>query len=221
MAETTFERPWHGAEVAGSPALDLTNTLDWRLRQEPVELLSTFGELLRWARSHGILGPAEARTLRAWGAEHPRAAERKLVETRDLREVIAAAAAALSRGEGAPPRVLARLEEAGRRASSARRLRPEGTGAVWDWKSVDADRPALGAALDAIRLLSSPERDKVRQCADAECGRFFLDTSRNASRRWCSMKACGNRNKARRHVRRRREARAETAGADRSRSARG
>ena len=108
--------------------------------------------------------------------------------------------------------MLSRLDEAGRRAAAVRRLRPEGTGAVWDWKSVDADRPALGAALDAIRLLSSPERDRVRQCADAECGWFFLDTSRNGSRRWCSMKACGNRNKARRHVRRRREARGAASG---------
>jgi predicted RNA-binding Zn ribbon-like protein len=29
-----------------------------------------------------------------------------------------------------------------------------------------------------------------------------MDRSRNASRRWCDMKSCGNRQKARRHYRR-------------------
>jgi predicted RNA-binding Zn ribbon-like protein len=207
MTDSAFREPWSGSDVAGAAALDLTNTLDWRLRPEPVERLTSFDELLRWARTAGLLTPAEADSLRSWGREHPRAAEQRLAEARDLREVVAAAAGALVRGDGIPARVLARLEAAGRQAATARRLRPEGTGAVWDWKSLDADRPALGAALDAIRLLSSPERDRVRQCADAQCGWFFVDTSRNGSRRWCSMQACGNRNKARRHVRRRKETR--------------
>jgi predicted RNA-binding Zn ribbon-like protein len=33
------------------------------------------------------------------------------------------------------------------------------------------------------------------------CGWLFVDESRNGSRRWCSMKDCGNRAKARRHYR--------------------
>jgi len=212
MAENAFDRPWHGAEVAGTPALDLANTLDWRLRTEPRELLTSFPELLRWARTAGILDAGEARSLRSWGEEHPRLAERKLAEVRDLREAIAAAAGALVRGDSLPTGVLSVLETSGLLAAAARRLRPEGTGAVWDWKSLDADRPLMAAALDAIRLLESPERDRVRQCADSECGWFFLDTSRNGSRRWCSMQACGNRNKARRHVRRRKEARGAAPG---------
>jgi predicted RNA-binding Zn ribbon-like protein len=41
----------------------------------------------------------------------------------------------------------------------------------------------------------------VRACGG--CGWLFLDTSKNHSRRWCSMDACGNQAKARRHYRRR------------------
>jgi len=47
----------------------------------------------------------------------------------------------------------------------------------------------------------------VRICeatATDGCGWLFLDETRNRSRRWCSMKDCGNRAKARRHYRRRR-----------------
>jgi predicted RNA-binding Zn ribbon-like protein len=39
----------------------------------------------------------------------------------------------------------------------------------------------------------------VRVCAAEDCGWLFLDTSKNHTRRWCSMKSCGNRAKARRH----------------------
>jgi predicted RNA-binding Zn ribbon-like protein len=55
----------------------------------------------------------------------------------------------------------------------------------------------------AAELLTSPHLDRVRQCADDRgCGFLFFDTSRNGSRRWCSMESCGNRAKARRHYQR-------------------
>ncbi|MGH7701051.1 MAG: CGNR zinc finger domain-containing protein [Gemmatimonadales bacterium] len=39
------------------------------------------------------------------------------------------------------------------------------------------------------------------------CGWFFLDASKNRSRRWCSMATCGSSAKARRYYRRRKAAR--------------
>jgi predicted RNA-binding Zn ribbon-like protein len=58
---------------------------------------------------------------------------------------------------------------------------------------------------DVADLLTSGDLDRVGQCADDRCGWLFLDVSRNGSRRWCSMEACGNRAKARRHYRRSQE----------------
>jgi predicted RNA-binding Zn ribbon-like protein len=51
-------------------------------------------------------------------------------------------------------------------------------------------------------LLVSAQLDRIRVCADPECGWLFLDSSRNRSRRWCSMDSCGNRAKARRFYQR-------------------
>ncbi|WP_309475069.1 CGNR zinc finger domain-containing protein [Streptomyces parvulus] len=48
---------------------------------------------------------------------------------------------------------------------------------------------------------SSPGR--LRPCANSECSLFLLDRSRSNTGRWCSMRACGNRIKARRHYARR------------------
>jgi predicted RNA-binding Zn ribbon-like protein len=50
----------------------------------------------------------------------------------------------------------------------------------------------------AVTLLGSKLLERVRSCADERCGRFFIDHSRNGTRRWCDMSSCGNRAKQRR-----------------------
>jgi predicted RNA-binding Zn ribbon-like protein len=59
------------------------------------------------------------------------------------------------------------------------------------------------AVLDALDLLrETPGR--VRECAGERCPVLYLDTSRNRSRRWCSMEVCGSRAKASAYYRRHR-----------------
>jgi predicted RNA-binding Zn ribbon-like protein len=58
--------------------------------------------------------------------------------------------------------------------------------------------PAWLAADDYLRLLREAP-DRVRACAHPHCVLYFYDTSKNGTRRWCSMAACGNRAKAARH----------------------
>jgi predicted RNA-binding Zn ribbon-like protein len=72
--------------------------------------------------------------------------------------------------------------------------------------------PTASAALsdiarDAIDLLASPLRGRIRQCSAADCALIYLDTSRAATRRWCSMDLCGNRVKTARYRRRQRTSR--------------
>jgi predicted RNA-binding Zn ribbon-like protein len=43
------------------------------------------------------------------------------------------------------------------------------------------------------------EHRRVRRCANEKCLWLFVDESKNGTRRWCDMTACGNRAKARRH----------------------
>ncbi|MEU9958984.1 CGNR zinc finger domain-containing protein [Streptomyces sp. NPDC050982] len=64
--------------------------------------------------------------------------------------------------------------------------------------------PAWLAARDYLELLSTTP-DRIRHCAHEACILHFFDTSRNGTRRWCSMAACGNRAKASRHYARTRE----------------
>jgi hypothetical protein len=59
--------------------------------------------------------------------------------------------------------------------------------------------------LAATALAVGERPGDLRACDNALCGFVFLDRSRNRSRRWCDMAACGNRAKLRRFRGRRRE----------------
>jgi predicted RNA-binding Zn ribbon-like protein len=54
-----------------------------------------------------------------------------------------------------------------------------------------------------LRLLAMPEEGRMKICGN--CGWLFLDRSKNKSRAWCDMAVCGNRAKANRHYRRKKE----------------
>ena len=51
-------------------------------------------------------------------------------------------------------------------------------------------------AASAARLLLGEDKANIKECGG--CGWLFLDQSKNKRRRWCEMKTCGNRAKARR-----------------------
>ena len=55
-------------------------------------------------------------------------------------------------------------------------------------------------ATELVDLLEE-RGDRISGCANPDCILWFLDTTRPGTRRWCSMAACGNRDKAIRHGR--------------------
>lgn len=199
-----FETPWHGIGTGGSPALDFVNTLDWRLRAEPIELLTTPRDLLRFGWNVGAISLSEAQRLRSWCDRYPRRAAGSLRRARVLREALAELFEAVLLGSPLPSGALRLLESAWRAAVNARRLRSSEQELAWTLPvpAASPDQVAWVLALDAERLLTGPERRRVGRCADGECGWYFLDVSRNRSRRWCRMEGCGNRNKARAFYRR-------------------
>jgi predicted RNA-binding Zn ribbon-like protein len=58
-------------------------------------------------------------------------------------------------------------------------------------------------AHSVLKLIASPEPERMKICGN--CGWLFLDRSKNRSRTWCDMAVCGNRAKASKHYRRRKE----------------
>ena len=65
--------------------------------------------------------------------------------------------------------------------------------------------PHARLAVDAVLAWATVAKElpgRLRSCANDECELFLLDRSRANRARWCSMAACGNREKARRHYQR-------------------
>jgi predicted RNA-binding Zn ribbon-like protein len=60
-------------------------------------------------------------------------------------------------------------------------------------------RPAWEVTRAFLELLRTAPPGRLRRCSGPGCVLWFLDTSRNGRRRWCSMAGCGNRAKARAH----------------------
>ncbi|WP_181789958.1 CGNR zinc finger domain-containing protein [Streptomyces phytophilus] len=58
-------------------------------------------------------------------------------------------------------------------------------------------------ALAWSTLTTTGDAARLKRCAEHTCHEVFWDTSKNRSKRWCSMQGCGNRAKARTYAARR------------------
>jgi predicted RNA-binding Zn ribbon-like protein len=69
------------------------------------------------------------------------------------------------------------------------------TGVERRWSS-DTPEQVLGPLLESgMDLLISGDFNLIRHCEDHSCVLWFYDRTKSHRRRWCSMSACGNRNK--------------------------
>jgi predicted RNA-binding Zn ribbon-like protein len=187
----------------GQLALDFANTVSYRF-EKGIERLPNFRELVRFGTSTGVVSSSAMARLNVKAAQSPELAERALQEALHLRETLFAIFQAIAEGRGVPAKALARLNIAAQSCADHGRLVEVGELFEWQWEGMDVYLdsvlwPVTRAALD---LLVSEELKNLRICASDKCGWLFLDKTKNHRRRWCDMKTCGNRVKARRHYER-------------------
>ncbi|MBS0222986.1 MAG: CGNR zinc finger domain-containing protein [Proteobacteria bacterium] len=169
--------------------LEFANTRYWRGQVAPTETLNGPEDFGAWAAAN--TGVKTERTLPV------REFERGLA----LRETIYRLFDAQAQARPPAVRDLAVLNEALAAAPARTALKRARSGYEWEIDARSGTALALLAPVlwSAGDLLAGPRLDRVRRCANPECGWLFLDDSRAGKRRWCSMSACGNRAKARRH----------------------
>jgi predicted RNA-binding Zn ribbon-like protein len=189
----------------GHPVLDFVNSLDNRFNSRArIEGLRSYDDLLRFTEQTQLLeSPQVALVGRT---VTPAAGRRALHRARGLREALAATFYAVIDGQPPPPSNLETLERYFHVADRHRALRlrqgdSAQPGLAWSWRSDegDAELPVWVIAHAARDLLLAPEMRRVRACEAESCRWLFLDTSKSHTRRWCKMKVCGNRLKARRY----------------------
>ncbi len=193
---------WTFVLSGGRLCLDFANTVSWRLSHH-IERLKTYQDLVVWSHQARVLTDREARDLTRKANRRPRGSARVLKEAIALREAIYRIFSMIADGHSPHFTDLAVLNNALAKALAHRRVVPVTNGFAWTWVRVGAlDRVLSPVAQSAADLLTSEELRDVHICAADDCGWIFVDTTRNHSRRWCTMEVCGNRAKLRRYYRR-------------------
>jgi predicted RNA-binding Zn ribbon-like protein len=180
-------------------ALDFVNTLDDRFVPDgPRELLPRYADLLRFCRQAGILTQTDAARLKALPAAVQKPALHEAIE---LRELLARISYLWLDGKAPTAEDQHALKQWAARCMQHRELRWRNGRLNWEWKRFEdeAGMPALLLAQAAMELLTEDAPLRLHACASDTCRWLFLDTSKNRTRRWCDMRTCGNREKARRY----------------------
>jgi predicted RNA-binding Zn ribbon-like protein len=192
----------------GNLGLDFVNTVGDRPRWREEHLFG-WRDFVSWGEQAGLLSKRDAGAVRRASESRPQEADRAFARTLALRESLYRIFSALAAAGMPEPADVTELNVALGEAMTHARLESRGREFVWGWT---AGEPMLARILwpvvrAAAELLASPDRTVVRECASDRCSWMFLDRSRTHRRRWCSMKSCGNRAKARRFYERQRRTR--------------
>ncbi|MEW6643327.1 MAG: ABATE domain-containing protein [Pseudomonadota bacterium] len=170
--------------AADHPVLELLNTVP-HVNGRPLELWTSDADVADWLVGHGWHDAAVVADVDIGGL---------LAAARALREVVRRLVTRRKHGEALDPAPLNALLARGTShlelvadANGIRLLRPREIRTP-----ADLLVPVAEAAAD---LLVSGDFDLIRKCEDPTCTLWFYDRTKSHRRRWCSMAACGNRNK--------------------------
>lgn len=187
--------------IGGHPAVDFVNTVASWNSNAPGEYLNNFEDFLRWSGRNGLLWTSAIERFRKRPQTEQQAAFK---EVRKMRESLHAVLAARAAANKLPQEALDYLNAIIRRTVEWRRIAADADSGlrqiccVWDMKEAPAIAALGPVAWKAAELLELGELSRLKECPGDDCGWLFLDTSKNRSRQWCSMKTCGNTAKVKR-----------------------
>jgi predicted RNA-binding Zn ribbon-like protein len=174
------EAPMHGDH----PAMDFLNTVS-RVDGQLVDSLQNDADVLRWLARAGWPMKEDAARLQP----------SSLIDTaRVLRDTIRLAVERRKSGE----RNVAVLNTFLAEGQSHMNLVPDKDGGLRlerRWNQDTSEQMLAPVTESAAELLAMGDFDLVKRCENSECVLWFYDRTKSHRRRWCSMAACGNRNK--------------------------
>jgi predicted RNA-binding Zn ribbon-like protein len=196
--------------VSGWLCLDFANTVEPRCGPAERDHLHRYGDLVAWAHhARALDDDAHASELLRASTDRPAAARAHFNRAIALREAVYEVFAAVARAAPPPPEQLAVIQRWYAAAARSATIVATGDGFTWAWPRADLDRPLYAVARSALDLLTTGPLERLKFCPDGfGCGWLFVDTTKNRSRRWCSMDTCGAAVKIKRQTARRRADRA-------------
>jgi predicted RNA-binding Zn ribbon-like protein len=188
----------------GNLALDFVNTVSNRPTAQPIERLINYNHLVLFGLESHLYPLDMVDRLYIKAGQAPGVARTALQKALQFREDLFVILSAVVEHRAIPGNALAQLTFMLQEAAVHGRLVHNGRRFAWEWIGMRdyLDSLLWPIAHGAANLLLSDEIQHLRMCASEDCAWLFLDKTKNQRRRWCDMKTCGNRVKARRHYQR-------------------
>ena len=169
--------------LANWPALDFINT-EYTLAAERIELFRTAEDVADWLRAARL--PAVPPAVRS--------KEQLLVAARDYRKCLHSGVESLVSSGDVPADTISatnRLLEGDRFSFRLQRSR-EGFQLRRHWNFASPADYIAPVALSFAELLRTADLSRIRRCKNPQCPLLFYDTSKSATRSWCSLNICRN-----------------------------
>ena len=186
--------------------LDFVNT-EMVVAGKPVDLLNNFDSLVVWLVQSQTLDEKQAEeTLGNWKG---REAGSLLQDATKLRVSLREMAERLVMGRTVTQSTVAAINERLAHQTGHAELKRMRGGFEKRFRAEFREPAQLlwPVAESACDLLCYADLTLVKKCENPVCVLFFYDTTKNHSRRWCSMSVCGTRMKVAAHYQRLRDSR--------------
>jgi predicted RNA-binding Zn ribbon-like protein len=181
--------------VGNNLSVDFVNT---RIRENgaPKELLESFDDLIAWAARANLSNLSQAKALLQDWSGRPKAAQvlKLALKFREmLREMVIDAV----RGAAIKPAMVEEINMIMKAEKGYAEVVRTEEGFEKRFRADFSDPGQLLAPIAeaAADLLCYGNLAYLKKCEGADCVLHFYDTTKNHSRRWCNMAACGNRAK--------------------------
>ena len=184
--------------VGGELCLDFANAVNWADQTHPKPRLKTYTDLIRWSLQLNILTKGEAERFLRESRRQEQQAEDVIELAWQFQDMIYRIFSNYIEHKIPRREDLELFNQALAEALTHQQITAKSDKFQWTWNDHELrlDRifwPILRSTAD---LLTSDRLQRVKKCEG--CGWLFVDKN-NGTRRWCTMRACGNRAKARRH----------------------
>lgn len=187
--------------VGNHPCLDLINT-QLVVRGEPRDLLESFDDLSLWLMRAKLLTASHAKIAKVHLNEEE--AGSLLERAKIFRATLRVIAERIVAGNAVPGLAINTVNQFLAQRPGYPELVRTKKGIEQRFHSLATQQAELLALLveAACDLIRSDHLFLIKKCANPACVLYFLDTTKNHTRNWCSMQMCGNRMKVAAHYRR-------------------
>jgi predicted RNA-binding Zn ribbon-like protein len=187
--------------VGGRLCLDFVNTTNWEGNNAIDDRLIDFSSILTWGARVGLI-KLESNQIRRQKRRNDEC--RFDLKVKRLKEFRYHLRKMLIDGE-APDAISVETLNESLNPTINQTLKCVNNKMVLALQEADLSWILTPLAYSAVEILISPLRERVKKCPGSRCGWLFLDTSPNNRRRWCSMATCGNKHKAKKYYRNRKQ----------------